>query len=344
MNILHVILSQGFAGSERSTAESCNAQCDRHQVLLAVRRGHRGRGQASIVDHLDPRVTVVELPDRLGTQRSLAGLIDRFRPDIVHTHLRRSTRLVARLKPSAATVATLHVSYNAVCFGAMDGLICNARWQVQDIPKDYAGQVFKANNSLQPHRRLSSEEIVAIREKLGGDQGLMHIGGVGRLTWKKGWDVLIRAFMAAELGPDVRLSLFGAGSSEAALRRLARNDARIRLGGYRQDIKDYYQAFDLFVCPSRFEPLPRVMLEAMDGGVPVIASDAGGCRELIEDYGGDLFPSEDVAALIELLQKRCAGALRRHSPDLSAHHMPVAAAAMEAFYQRLVDLRSSSSE
>ncbi len=343
MKILHVILSQGFAGSERSTVESCNWQCHRHQVTLAVRRGHRGRGKASIVDHLDPRVAMVELPDRLGTQRALGRLIERVAPDLIHAHLRRSTRLVARLDPAAATVATLHVSYNADCFGAMDGLICNARWQLADIPGSYGGAIFKAHNSLQPHRRLGPDDIAALREDLGGDAGYFHVGGVGRLTWKKGWDVLIKALMAADLGSGVRLNLFGAGSSASSLRRLARNDSRVRLRGYRQNIKDYYQAFDLFVCPSRFEPLPRVMLEAMDGGVPVIASDAGGCRELIEDYGGDLFPSGDVDSLARLLQRRCSEPPRRHRPDLSVHHLPAAAAEMERFYQRLLARRSQDS-
>src|SRR3546814_1332434 len=53
--------------------------------------------------------------------------------------------------------------------------------------------------------------------------------------------------------------------------------------GWRKDLKDVYQSLDLFVCPSRFEPLPRVMLEAYDAGVPVISSDAGGCPELVEE-------------------------------------------------------------
>src|SRR3546814_16031842 len=73
--------------------------------------------------------------------------------------------------------------------------------------------------------------------------------------------------------------------------------------GWRKDLKDVYQSLDLFVCPSRFEPLPRVMLEAYDAGVPVISSDAGGCPELVEEYGGDLFPREDVPALTALLER-----------------------------------------
>jgi hypothetical protein len=66
MRILHTILSSGFAGTERATAEMCNALCDGHEVMLVVRRGHRGHGGASIIDHLDPRVQVREVGLALG--------------------------------------------------------------------------------------------------------------------------------------------------------------------------------------------------------------------------------------------------------------------------------------
>src|SRR3546814_153082 len=141
------------------------------------------------------------------------------------------------------------------------------------------------------------------------------IGGAGRLTRKKGWDVLITAFRGAELPSDARLWLFGSGSAEKELHRLARGDSRIRFGGWRKDLKDVYQSLDLFVCPSRFEPLPRVMLEAYDAGVPVISSDAGGCPELVEEHGGDLFPREDVPALIALLERHARERAPRRQVD-----------------------------
>src|SRR3546814_8749639 len=100
--------------------------------------------------------------------------------------------------------------------------------------------------------------------------------------------------------------------------------------GWRKDLKDVYQSLDLFVCPSRFEPLPRVMLEAYDAGVPVISSDAGGCPELVEEYGGDLFPREDVPALIALLERHARERAPRRQVDLSAHHVDSAVAAMRS--------------
>lgn len=344
MRIAHVILSRGFAGSERSTAESCNAQAAAgHQVLLAVRRSHRGRNGASILDHVEPGVRVETVPDRLFTQRALAHALAAFGPDLVHCHLRRSTRLAAGIAPPAALVATLHLAFNGPAYGRMHGLVCNARWQVRDLPPDYRGLVFKADNSLLPHRRLDRGEIAALRAQLGAGPDALLIGGAGRMSMKKGWDMLIDAFRAADLPDDARLVLFGSGSAEARFRRRAEGDARIGFGGYRADLKDIYQALDLFVCPSRFEPLPRVMLEAMDAGVPVIGSDADGCRELVEDYGGDLFARGDVPALAALLERHARERPQRRRPDLSAHHVDHAAAAMLDFYRRVIDERNLDS-
>ena len=106
MKIAHVLLSRGFAGTERATAEMCNAHCAQHEVLLLLRRRHRGAGGASIRDNLDARVRVVEVGD-WWPGAVLADALRHFHPDVIHAHLRRSTRLLARLRPAAATLATV---------------------------------------------------------------------------------------------------------------------------------------------------------------------------------------------------------------------------------------------
>ncbi len=321
MRIIHTILSRGFAGSERSTAESCNAQAARgHDVLLIVQRRHRGPNGASILDHIAPNVQVEIVPSRLFTKRAMRRAIAAFRPDLIHTHLRRSTRLVTKLKPDAATIATLHLSVNGRWYLDLDGLICNAHWQKRDIPDGYRGLVFKMNNSLVPHRRLDAGQRRELRATLGADDSTFLVGGVGRLARSKGWDTLIEAFRRARL-PDAKLVIFGAGREQPKLAKLASGDPSIALPGHRKDIKDLYQAFDLFVCPSRREPLPRTMLEAYDAGCPVVASTADGCVELVADYGGDLFPIEDVDALAALLTRHHRERPPHRDVDLSRHHI-----------------------
>lgn len=338
LNIAHVILSRGFAGSERSTAESCNQQCKDHQVTLLVRRDHRRKDQ-SIVDHVDEKVRVIEVPAHFFTGSYLRRALLRIKPDVVHCHLRRGTRLVARARLDAAKLSTLHITVNGPHFAEMDGLIANARWQLADIPTGFKGQIFKANNSLTPHRRLDQAEIAELRRDLKIEPGKMLIGAVGRYKGSKAWDTLINAFVQLKQYEQVRLLFFGTGSLEAQLRGLASGDPRIRFVGFREDIKDLYQAFDLVVCPSRFEPLPRVMLEAMDGGAPLIASDTGGCLELIEDYGGVSFEVDNVDDLRGKLAQCIENPPPRHRPDLSAHYIENANQAMLGFYRQVMAAR-----
>src|SRR5687768_12084807 len=100
----------------------CNAHCDKHQVLLILKRAHRGRGGVSIREWLDSAVEVVEVGNWL-PRAGIARALTRFRPEVIHAHLRRSTRMLSRIRPAAPTVATLHLSVNGPHFADMDGLI-----------------------------------------------------------------------------------------------------------------------------------------------------------------------------------------------------------------------------
>jgi glycosyltransferase involved in cell wall biosynthesis len=338
MRILHVILSSGFAGSERYAAELASFQAAEHDVMLIVRRTHRSRCGTSIVDAVSRRVRVSPVPAWLGTQRSVERHIKEFVPDVIHTHLRRSSRIIARARADAATVATLHIRANGPHFFELDGLICNAHWQVREIPLTYQGQVFKLNQLFTPHRRLDTAEVAALRKSLGVAPDQYLVGAAGRLAHSKGFDTLIKAFRVAEL-PNARLVILGEGRERGRLERLL--GPNMTMPGFRANVKDYYQAFDLFVCPSRREPLPLVILEALDAGLPILASTADGCRELIEEYGGDLFPIDDVAALAEKLRRHASAPKQRLARDLTPHFIENVDRTIMEVYAKLIAKRRS---
>jgi glycosyltransferase involved in cell wall biosynthesis len=338
MRIAHMLLSRGFAGTERATAEMCNAHAGEHAVLLIIRRDHRGAGGASIRDRIDPAVQVIEV-GKWWPRAAVLTALSQFAPDVLHAHLRRSTRLLAGIRPNAATIATLHLTVNGPHFAAMDGLICIAEWQQRDIPRDYRGQRFFINESIIPARRLSAPQIAARRAELGVSGPEYLIGGVGRLAHSKGFDLLIEAFQRASL-PAGRLAILGAGREQ---RRLARQaGARVRLMGFSGDVKEYYQAFDLFVSPSRREPLGRVVLEALDAGVPVLASATDGPAELISRFGGDLVPVGDVEALATRLRHHYQVRTPASHHDLSAYHIETVAKQTLQAYQSVIQRRFQS--
>ncbi|MBM4192062.1 MAG: glycosyltransferase [Gammaproteobacteria bacterium] len=333
MRILHTLFSRGFAGTERATAEMCNACVGEHGVALALRSDHRGAGGASIRDHLDPRVRVFEL-NRWFPGIGLRRVLREFSPEVIHTHLRRSTRLVARLKPCCPTVATLHMWVNGPQFLQMDGLIVIAEWQKRDLD-NYRGRVFDINESLIPVPRISAERRVALRAICGAGPDDFLIGGVGRLAQSKGFDILIRAFRAAVL-PKAKLAIVGAGNERKRLEALARG-TDIRLLGFREDAKEFFQAFDLFVSPSRSEPLGRVIFEALDAGTPVVATRTQGASEILARYPGKLLPVEDVAALTSALRELDATRPTRIRPDLSSYHLAHVVRETSAAYRELID-------
>jgi glycosyltransferase involved in cell wall biosynthesis len=336
LRIMHVILSTGFAGSERAAAEACNAMSRQHDVAIVLRADHRNAAAGSIRDYLVPEVEIIEVPGTILTRSSLRRALASWRPTIVHTHLRRGTRLVAQIDPVAAHVASLHLSINGPHFLCTDGLHCISHWQVATVPSDYKGRVYLIPNSLVPQPRLAATRVAELRAELGARPGDFLIGSAGRLAASKGFDVLLRAFARAALA-DSRLVIVGEGSERPRLERLAGD--RVTLAGFRADVKDCFQAFDLFVSASRREPFGRVIIEALDAGTPVIATAAKGPRDIARRYPIELVRNGDVEDLALALSRAYARPRERVQVDLSEFHIEHVAARMLEAYRDVLSAR-----
>jgi len=109
------------------------------------------------------------------------------------------------------------------------------------------------------------------------------------------------ANVLARSRPDVQVLVAGEGEERAGLERLVRElgiARNMRLLGYRTDVPDLLQAFDVAVCSSDFEGSPLAVMEYMDAGLPIVATAVGGIPDLIEDgVHGLLVPPRDPTAL-----------------------------------------------
>ncbi len=154
-------------------------------------------------------------------------------------------------------------------------------------------------------RTLSTAEA---KQKLGVPPARFVIGGVGRLSAEKGFDLLIRAVHELlKSGADVELVIAGEGDERANLQalidQLGRQD-RIRLLGYRSDTKELFQAMDVFALSSLREGLPNVVLEAMALEVPVVATRVAGVPRLIRsDENGLLIDPGAAEQLFDALAR-----------------------------------------
>jgi glycosyltransferase involved in cell wall biosynthesis len=179
---------------------------------------------------------------------------------------------------------------------------------------------------------LRAQALAAPDPYAGSGKG-PHVLGVGRLVRQKGFDRLIRAFVALrEREPGAQLWILGEdpGGRDSASEALRALREELGLGscvhfmGYRSDVAAWLARADLFVLSSRYEGLPNVLLEALACGCPVVALDGpGGAREILERCG---LPERLVTDLSwDPAWFRASGAAR--VPDLSAFALDAVVAA-----------------
>jgi len=144
------------------------------------------------------------------------------------------------------------------------------------------------------------------RTGLGIEPGTFAWLAVGNLLPSKDYPTLLGAAeRCAAASPRFRLYIAGGG--EALEARRAEADARglrgrVHFLGPRTDVPGLYRACDAYVLSSAWEGMPNTVMEAMASGVPVVATDVGGVRELVETgASGYVVPAGEPAALAEAM-------------------------------------------
>jgi glycosyltransferase involved in cell wall biosynthesis len=273
---------------------------------------------------------LIALPDHgpwdLSVVARLARLCRRLRVGVWHGHEYKSNLLGLLLRPlqPMRLVSTVHgwvvrtartPLYYAVdrwCLARYDRVISVS----DELDREVAGLGLPAaRRRLLPNgidsrvfqRRLPAQQA-PLRQRLGLPPGRLVIGGVGRLSEEKGFDLLIEAGARLQArGHDLEVWLAGVGPAGPSLVRLAARRGfgdRLRLLGYQAEPVEVFEALDLFALSSRREGLPNVLLEALALELPAVASRVGGVEQLVEDgVNGLLCPPDDLAALSAALDR-----------------------------------------
>lgn len=304
-----------------------------HRVTLVTTAGpFADRLRAEGVEVID-----VPIPRRLspsGDWRALVGLVRvlrSLRPDIVHTHTSKAGflgRLAARLAGVPRVVHTMHEPphnaasswYARAVYVWLERLA--ALWADRVHTQSHANEREILRTRLVPRRKLvvfhlgielsryapAADARAAVRS-LGIPDDVPVIGAVGRLETPKGQTYLLQALRLLHPRRDVRCVIVG----EGVLRERLEAEAvglPVTFTGYREDMLELMQGFDVFAFPSLWEGLGVVLLEAMAYARPLVASAVGGVLDVVvPEETGLLVPARDPAAL--------AGAIERLLDDPS---------------------------
>lgn len=161
------------------------------------------------------------------------------------------------------------------------------------------------------HNPVPIDEIqLKAKEKSGHEwldnKNVPVVLAVGRLSYQKNFESLIRAFAGLRERRESRLIILGEGEERAKLENLVEEfkiQEYVSMPGFVSNPYSYMSRCDVFVLPSRWEGFPNVLVEAMACGAKVIATDCpGGAAEILENgKWGSLIPVNEFEALVRSL-------------------------------------------
>jgi glycosyltransferase involved in cell wall biosynthesis len=330
---------------------------DRYETLLV--HGTLAPGEASLADLSEAEGAtmrpVSELRQPVSPFRDSQALLKliriarAFRPDIVHTHtakagfLGRQAALAVRPRPVivhtyhghvlegyfGATKARLYLELERALARVSDRLLGVSQATVEDLVRLGVApaekfSVLPLGLDLDPLAEPDESSRVASRDELGVGAGQVLLVFVGRVVPIKRLDLLLPALGEARKSePRLRLAVVGDGDERPRLERQAAElgiAGDVLFLGYRRELRPVFAAADVAVLTSDNEGTPVSLIEAAAAGLPAVATDVGGVREVVTGETGIVVPRGDVGGLASAMVEMATDPQRRKECGRAARH------------------------
>ena len=160
------------------------------------------------------------------------------------------------------------------------------------------------NNAVDSNKIRCTKERQTMKKFIFDEKDVFLFGSVGRLEPVKGYDIFLRmAKIVSKIINNSRFVIVGEGKIRKELEGLAVElgiEKKIKFTGFKKNIYDYLNAFDVFVLSSLSEGIPTVILESAILKVPIISTDVGGINEILKNgESAKLVKSNDPVALAD---------------------------------------------
>lgn len=292
--IIHVNLSQGFAGAERHMVDLINYQSKDYKTYL-IKSEKNNFINYSIVT----KKTKIYKISKFFKKNSLKKIIKKINPDIIHTHLGGASRIISKNWGSFKLVATCHMNYKKKHYPNHDGIIVINKTQEKIIKKLFYNKILRVN-LWAPYIKSKKQSKIYLFNKLNIKNKSYIFGSIGRFHYQKGFDLILKIFNKLQL-KNCYLILIGNGHTD--YKKIYQNNSKIKILGHKNNPKDYLKIFNTFVFPSRWESFGLSLIEAMRENLPIITSVNEGNKDWIKKHNVTLFNSDNEDQLKKALLK-----------------------------------------
>jgi glycosyltransferase involved in cell wall biosynthesis len=329
MRILHVISALAGGGAEifvKDLALSCVEAG--HDLAIAYISSAADQDNEPAIENqfksdlAKARITLFEIghaarKNPLQGAWRLREIIGQFQPDVLHIHLGQGLVFRTLMFKSVPTLYTHHntifkfgKTLTAIFDVFLDGYIAICKSCDVLLRKRTSRPVTLIRNGI------SERRVAPVNPSHGN--GAFRVLSVGRISPQKNYRSVIRIAKYCKLksGTPIQFQICGDGAEIEDLRAAARAAGvadEVHFLGGRPDVPDLMAASDMLLMTSIYEGMPITLIEAAHAGLPIVATDVGGCSEIVEHgANGFLFkPDEDKTAAEFVMQLQSNGALRK---------------------------------
>ena len=311
---IHILGSREFGGADQFYVRLVRALHEAGHPVTAINRPHSPVARALA----SGTASQIHLPlaNRWDAWSwwQIRRLIRKGAPCVVQTYMGRATRLTrVPGKTAAVHIARLGGFYKIDgYYRHADAWVGNTRAICDFLVKAGlpARRVHHIGNFVPEPLPVDDATKQALRREHGVPENAWILFALGRLIPKKGFTDLLDAvaLLPREIaGRPLVLMLAGDGPMLADLRARMSEPGlqdRVKLLGWQDPPDRFYALADVFICPSRHEPLGNVILEAWNHAVPVVSTRSDGALELIDDgSSGLLCDCKDAAGMASLIRQ-----------------------------------------
>lgn len=295
-----------------------------------------------------------------GVLTHIRALCSRIQPHLIQTHNVKSHSLLkASGVPRKVPWIAFHHGYTSttktmLLYNQLDRWSLRSARRVVTVCRAFTPQLTACgvpesririlHNSVTPFAPVAGETLTALRQEFALPPGITVLLCIGRFSAEKGQLDLLHALahLQRAAAPPWKLLLVGDGPDRPALEALVRQyglQEQVCFAQFRSDPAPLFSLADIFVLPSHSEGSSNVLLEAMAGGLPVVATHVGGNPEIVEQGVTALLPpARHPAELATALQTVLQDSALRQRMGHAAQVHAAAAFSPDRYRRTLLDI------